>query len=185
MERYISNFLSHGNVCFTKRATSVLGLFGSLPWIKKTNQSPTHTFFLSSLKTNSYVFAERLTASHVLPGSKAGGKYENASLLLSLSFVSPFSWGWSLSSLLSHTRSSLVISLFTSLILLLSSSQLWLWPQRNFGAFINAVVHLLTWLIPNSFSGFSSDLPPDSSSLRSGLILVFLQLSSRTHFLRI
>lgn len=56
------------------------GGFGSLPWIQRTNQSPTHTFFffLSRTGTNMCVFAERLTASNVLPGTKLEGTMKMA-----------------------------------------------------------------------------------------------------------
>lgn len=44
--------------------------FGSLPWIKKTNQSPTHTFSLSRTRTNRCVLADRLTGQTCFLGMK-------------------------------------------------------------------------------------------------------------------
>lgn len=135
--------------------------FESLPWIKKTSQSPTHTFFLSSTGTNRYVFAERLTASKVLSGSTVGGKHESVNLLLSLSSMFPIFF---------RMKPELFVVIYKVLFGPLSVSfSLTSFFSPNppltskilvhFGAFVNAILHPLTWLIPTSSSGFNSDIP--------------------------
>ena len=77
----------------------------------------------------------------------------------------------------------------------LSSPQTFFWPLRTlvpFGALVNAILHPLTWLVPTSFSGFNSDTPPPGDLTwfpgpeveeDQDLLLVFPELSARTHFL--
>ena len=146
----------------------VFWLFESLPWIKKMNQSPPRTFFLSGMGTDRDVFAEDWHNHVYFLGVKSEESHEHANSLSSLlSPVSSSSCGWSLSSALSRTGSLWLSLCFTSLsaspVSRLSSPQTFFWPLRTlvpFGALVNAILHPLTWLVRTSFSGFNSDTPP-------------------------
>lgn len=137
--------------------------FGSLPWIKKTNQSPTYTFFLSRRGQTGVCLLEGWLHHMYFLGVKLE---ENVKMPV-YSCHSPLCLPIFLrvkSELFVVThRFSLVVFLFTSPILLLSSPQTYFWPLRtsvHFEAFVNALLHPLTWLIPTSFSGFNSDTSP-------------------------
>ena len=139
MKRCISNFLSPGNIYLAKKATSgfffffFFWLFESLPWIKKTNQSPLRTFFLSSMGTDRDVFAEDWYNHRYFLGVKSEQSHEHANSLSSLLFpVSFSSCGWSLSSALSRTGSLWLSLCFTSLSSLFSPN--FLLTSENFGS---------------------------------------------------
>lgn len=125
--------------------------FGSLPWIQRTNQSPTHIFFLSRTGANVCVFAERLTASNVLPGRKVEGTMQMA--IYSCHSVLHLSMFFRMKSELFVVTYNLLHGPLSVYITSLFSPKAYLWPlitSVHFRAFGNAIrLHILPdWFLP-------------------------------------